>query len=80
MTKQPNLTLTLVLATMTNRAAHRYPRKVEIERVVTAIRASGVDVGEVEVAPDGTIKVIDARSCSPQPQSEFDQWEASGRL
>ena len=40
----------------------RYPRKADIERVVTAIRASGVDVGEVEVAPDGTIKVIDARS------------------
>jgi len=65
---------------MSNRASNRYPRKVEIERVVSAIRASGVDVGEVEVAPDGTIKVIEARSCSRQPETEFDRWEASGRL
>jgi hypothetical protein len=58
----------------------RYPRKLEIERVVSAIRASGVDVGGVEVAPDGTIKVTEARSCSSKPQSEFDRWEAEGRL
>jgi hypothetical protein len=58
----------------------KYPRKGEIERVVKAIRASGVDVGGVEVAPDGTIKVTEARNCSPRPESEFDRWEASGRL
>lgn len=64
---------------MTNRTV-RYPRKVDIERVVSAVRASGVDVGEVEVAPDGTIKVVEARGCSTQPESEFERWEASGRL
>ena len=65
---------------MTNRASNRYPRKVEIERVVSAIRASGVDVGEVEVAPDGTIKVIEARNCSRGSETDFDRWEAWGRL
>jgi hypothetical protein len=65
---------------MSKRAVQRYPRKLEIERVVSAARASGVDVAEVEVGPDGTIRVIEARSMSPAPASEFDRLEAEGRL
>jgi hypothetical protein len=65
---------------MASGATQRYPRKVEIERVVSAIRASGVDVGEVEVGPDGTIRVTEARSCPREPQSEFDRWDQEGRL
>jgi hypothetical protein len=62
------------------RAAVRYPRKAEIERVVSAVRASGVDVGEVHVCPDGSIKVTEARRAGDVPQSVYDRLEAEGRL
>jgi hypothetical protein len=57
-----------------------YPRKIEIERAVAAAKACGVDVASVEVAPDGTIKVSEARGAVSQSLSEFDRWDAAGRL
>jgi len=60
---------------------HRtYPRKTDIERAVTAAKACGVDVAAVEVSPDGTIKVSEARADPQRPLTEFDRWEAQGRL
>jgi hypothetical protein len=65
---------------MNERANQRYPRKVEIERIVSAVRASGVDVAEVHVCPDGTVRVTEARGASHLPESDFDRLEAEGRL
>lgn len=61
-------------------SARAYPRKVEIVRAVAAAKACGVDVASVEVAPDGTIKVSEARGAVNQPLSDFDRWDAAGRL
>lgn len=58
---------------------HRYPRKAEIERVVSAVRASGVEIGAVRVGPDGTICVSEVHPNCPS-MAEFDRWEAEGRL
>lgn len=38
-----------------------------------AVRACGVDVAGVEVSPDGTVKMIEARAI--QKQDEFSRWE-----
>lgn len=53
----------------------KLPRKAEIGRVVQAAREAGIAVGGLEVAPDGTIRVlsIDATR-SPTPASDFDEW------
>jgi len=60
---------------------HRYPRRAEIERVVAAVRASGVEIGAVSVAPDGTICVSETDlHSSSSSLTEFDRWEAGGRL
>lgn len=60
---------------------HRYPRRAEIERVVAAVRASGVEIGAVSVGPDGTIRVSESDLHSASSSStEFDRWEADGRL
>lgn len=39
----------------------RYPRKAEIERTVAAAKACGLDVAGIEVSPDGTIRIMEAR-------------------
>jgi hypothetical protein len=51
----------------------RYPHKAEIVRAVEAAKACGLDVAGVEVSPNGTIKIIEARAL-PQPQDEFERW------
>jgi hypothetical protein len=58
-------------------SARAYPRKVEIERAVSAAKASGMDIAGIEISPDGHIRLIEARAI-PQPQNDFDRWE--GRL
>jgi len=57
-----------------------YPGKVAIRHVVEAARSLGLDVGGIEVSPDGTIRVIDARTLPAKPQSLFDQLEAEGKI
>lgn len=57
-----------------------YPRKAEIERTVAAAKACGVKVASIEVAPDGSIKVSEAKAAAAQPPSEFDRWDGAGRL
>ncbi len=59
-------------------ARFKYPGKVAIRRAVEAARANGIDVGSVEVAPDGSIRIIDVRAIPKQPVDEFERWE--GRL
>lgn len=52
-----------------------YPGKVAIRRAMEAARANGIDVGGVEVSPDGSIRIIDMRAIPKQPVDEFERWE-----
>ena len=61
---------------MTARPALRYPGKVAIRRAVQAARDNGIDVGGVEVSPDGSIRIIDMRAIPRQPADEFERWES----
>jgi hypothetical protein len=62
------------------RGARAYPGKVAIRHVVEAARDLGIDVAGLEVAPDGTIRVMEARAIPQQPKSLFDQLEAEGKI
>lgn len=53
----------------------RYPRKAEIERTVAAAKACGLDVAGVEVSPDGTIRIMEARAVSAPPANEFERFQ-----
>lgn len=53
-----------------------YPGKVAIRRAVQAARDNGIDVGGVEVSPDGSIRIIDMRAIPKQPVDEFERWES----
>lgn len=60
---------------MTAQARLTYPGKVALRRAIDAARACGVDVGAIEVSPDGSIRIIDARMVPRQPVDEFERWE-----
>lgn len=51
-------------------------RQSDVERAVKAARAAGLDVGGVEVAPDGTIRVMTATQAPAGASNPFDQWKA----
>lgn len=53
--------------------ARAYPRQVEISRAFKAAKACGLDVAAVEIAPDGTIRMVEARAI--ERRDEFSQWE-----
>jgi len=50
-----------------------YPGKVAIRHAIEAARRAGVDVGGFEISPDGTIRILDARTVQ-KPQDEFERW------
>jgi hypothetical protein len=58
--------------------AKAYPGKVAIRHVIDAARACGLDPAGVEVSPDGTIRVLEARV--QQSTSLFDQLEKQGKI
>lgn len=51
-------------------------RQADVERTVKAARAAGLPIGGLEVAPDGTIRIITAEARESVPASPFDQWKA----
>lgn len=55
-------------------AKFRYPRKAEIERSVAAAKACGLDVAGIEVSPDGTIRIMEARAVADVPANDFDRF------
>lgn len=55
---------------MTARA--RYATKAAIKRATEAARACGIIPGGVELAPDGTIRIIPATA---RPADSWAQWE-----
>lgn len=52
-----------------------YPRKDAIQRMLDAARAGGLDPVGFEAAPDGTIRVWEARAVPQQPKNDFDRLE-----
>ena len=52
-------------------------RQSDVERAVKAARSAGLNVGKVEVAPDGTIRVIVADQAESASQNPFDKWKAN---
>jgi hypothetical protein len=52
-----------------------YPRGAEIKRAVDAAKACGIDVAGFEVCPDGTIRIVEARTV-PVARNDFDRWES----
>lgn len=57
---------------MTVHARFRYPRKAEIERIVSAAKSCGLDVAGFEVSPDGTIRIMEARAVADL--TDFDRF------
>jgi len=47
---------------------------------VQAARDLGLDVAGLEVCPDGTVRVIEARAMQQQPQTLFDKLNAEGKI
>lgn len=59
---------------MTAQEKPRYPRKAQIERMVEAARACGLDVCGFEVSPAGTIRIMEARAVS-EPANDFERFQ-----
>lgn len=51
-------------------------RQADVARAVKAAQAAGLAIGKVEVAPDGTIRVIIADGTESAPATPFDEWKA----
>lgn len=59
---------------MTTRAARaRYATKAAIKRATEAAKACGIEPGGVELAPDGTIRILSAQAA---PRDAWDEWDA----
>jgi hypothetical protein len=64
-------------------AKRQYPRKADIVRAIQAARASGFAVGALECRPDGTIKLLPGSEIGDGAGiglTDFEEWEAAGRL
>jgi hypothetical protein len=53
-------------------ARFHYPRRAQIERIVAAAKACGLDVAGFEVSPDGTIRIMEARAVTDK--TDFDRF------
>ena len=51
-----------------------YPRKAVVERYVATARACGLDVAGFEVSPDGSIRIIEARTMQNAPANDFERF------
>jgi hypothetical protein len=61
--------------------ARPHAGKVAIRHVIEAAKAGGIDVASVQVHPDGTIRVYDARSLANEgPDDQFDRLLREGGL
>lgn len=54
--------------------AATYASKVAIRRAIEAAQEAGIEVGGIEVSPDGRIKVL---AKGPTPENAYDRWKAS---
>lgn len=49
-------------------------RQADVARAVRAVRAAQITISGVEIAPDGTIRVLTAPAAQ-EPASPFDAWK-----
>jgi len=61
------------------KARPSYAGKVQIRHLVEAAKAAGLDVGGIEAAPDGTIRILSSRLAQPA-EDQFGEWERKGLL
>ena len=64
---------------MSNPAIPRFPRSTDIQRAIVAAAKAGVEIGSVEIAPTGAMRIY-AASSVPSAASEFDEWDRRGVL
>lgn len=57
-----------------------YPGAVAIKRAVAAAKAAGIEVGGLEVTPQGVIRILRAGEKPVDEQDEWAQWDAAGKL
>lgn len=53
---------------------------VKIKRLIAAAQKAGVDVAAVELLPDGTIRLLDARLAPKPAEDLFEQHEREGKI
>ena len=51
-------------------------RQADVARAVKAAQTAGLAIGSVEVAPDGSIRVIISEGTCSAPATPFDQWKS----
>lgn len=56
------------------------PSATEVTRLLAILKKSGMEVGSVEVKPDGAIKVSKATASPSAEESIFDRLVDEGRL
>lgn len=49
------------------------PTQADISRTIKAAKAAGMEIGRVEVMPDGRI-ILAAPNATPEPANALDQW------
>lgn len=50
-------------------------KKVDLKRAIDGAQRVGLEVGAVEIRPDGTITIRTTSALSDQPDGIFEQWE-----
>lgn len=56
-------------------AKFRYPRNAQIERMIRAAKACGIDVAGFEVSPEGHIRIMEARVTPATPANDFERFQ-----
>ncbi len=51
-------------------------KQADVARAVKGVKAAGVSVGRVEIAPDGRIIICAEAAPPPEPETAFDTWRA----
>ena len=66
--------------TAARRKDDHYPGAVAIKRAVAAAKAAGLNVGGLEIGPDGVIRILDRANTPPPPKDEWEEWDRAGKL
>ncbi|MBB4857210.1 hypothetical protein HNO88_000517 [Novosphingobium chloroacetimidivorans] len=53
----------------------RYPSKARVRQYVELARELGMDVAAFQVSPNGTIRVMEARTTCGAPLSDFERFK-----
>lgn len=62
---------------MSKRSLRPSVRKAEMARCIDALRGAGVNIASLEVAPDGTFRILTSADAPPKASADaaFDAWE-----